>query len=353
MRRFLAASLVCLLPTLSFAVDVGDVLVVTSEDDVELHVDANGKSDTVTTFSRGDQVDVLEVDGDWVRVKFRFDEGWMEIGQSIDRTEAVQYFSEAIEANPTAVDYHARADLLAGDNDEAAAMEDVEAGLLLDPDHAGLYVIRGALLSNRNEFDAAIEALNRAIALDPENYDAHFMRSNAYTYKQPRDSETLEELHALALADVSRAIELEPRWSVAIVQRARLYHGIGEIDQALIDYSQAIEVNPNNDEAFLGRASLWLITDSIDSAIADYREALRIDPTNESAYVILSTVFRETGEYQGAIDLLSSAIELMPESNVVFAARGRTWFEVRRYGEATRRLRRSPEAGAGGCAHAH
>jgi tetratricopeptide (TPR) repeat protein len=77
---------------------------------------------------------------------------------------------------------------------------------------------------------------------------------------------------------MSRAIELEPDFALAWFGRARIYRGMGMLDEAMRDYTRAIELDPGLVPAYLDRAEirLWELGD--EAGVADFEAAYRIDP---------------------------------------------------------------------------
>ena len=59
-----------------------------------------------------------------------------------------------------------------------------------------------------------------------------------------------------ALADYSRAIELDPEEAWVIASRGETYRAMGRYDQALADYDRAIELDPAEDEFAAARTAI-------------------------------------------------------------------------------------------------
>ena len=79
-----------------------------------------------------------------------------------------------------------------------------------------------------------------------------------------------------AIADYTRAIELDPRELEARVNRGNLRAERKEYDLAIADYSNAIAANPKFPMAYYNRANAHFIMGSYDRAIDDYAEALKV-----------------------------------------------------------------------------
>jgi tetratricopeptide (TPR) repeat protein len=86
-----------------------------------------------------------------------------------------------------------------------------------------------------------------------------------------------------AIADYSKAIEINPRHASAYYNRGAAFRARGEIDRALADYTQAIEINPRYANAFLSRGIAFEASGDNDRAIADFTKAIEITPRNADA----------------------------------------------------------------------
>jgi tetratricopeptide (TPR) repeat protein len=64
-----------------------------------------------------------------------------------------------------------------------------------------------------------------------------------------------------AIADFSKALDLDPRLAKAHYNRAAVYRTKSEIDPAIADYSKAIEIDPQYSNAYFSRDSVEAIGD--------------------------------------------------------------------------------------------
>ena len=56
----------------------------------------------------------------------------------------------------------------------------------------------------------------------------------------------------------------------------------GRTDQALADLNRAIKLEPNDASAYMGRARIWRRKKEYKRARTDYSEVIRLDPTDAS-----------------------------------------------------------------------
>ena len=59
----------------------------------------------------------------------------------------------------------------------------------------------------------------------------------------------------LALADLSRALSVNPKSARAVTIRAQIYIADGELDRAIAEFKQALAIDPNFKPAQLGLQS--------------------------------------------------------------------------------------------------
>ena len=77
-----------------------------------------------------------------------------------------------------------------------------------------------------------------------------------------------------ALADLNRAVELDPDHADAIARRGRVHQDMERYDEALADYSRAIELRPGDAWAITGRGRVYLEMERYDEALADLSRAI-------------------------------------------------------------------------------
>jgi tetratricopeptide (TPR) repeat protein len=63
--------------------------------------------------------------------------------------------------------------------------------------------------------------------LKPDDRDSYLLRAELYTKKGDTEK---------AIADVTRAADLDPKYTIPYSNRARLYEQTGQYDRALADY---------------------------------------------------------------------------------------------------------------------
>jgi tetratricopeptide (TPR) repeat protein len=73
--------------------------------------------------------------------------------------------------------------------------------------------------------------------------------------------------------------------SKAFLKRGLDRYYKGDLDQAIANFSKAIELNPQDATPYTNRGSVWFDKGEYDKAIDDYNKCLKLDPHNHVASV--------------------------------------------------------------------
>ena len=104
--------------------------------------------------------------------------------------------------------------------------------------------------------------------------------ANARDYFEQGDIEYEQGNCDKAIADYTRAIELNPKLAEAYNNRAYIYMVKKEYGAALADLNEALQLRPDYVNALMNRGDIYNYYYAIDyqRAVADYDQVLRIDP---------------------------------------------------------------------------
>ncbi|MEA5534145.1 tetratricopeptide repeat-containing serine protease family protein [Crocosphaera sp. XPORK-15E] len=221
----------------------------------------------------------------------------------------------------------------------------LDKALELQPQEAKLYGLRGTILGDLERDPEAEEAYTEAIKLKP-NADSYLGR--AFARQEWGDYEG-------AIADATKAIELQPNYSLGYTTRAMNYWQQGiDISAALKDINTAIQLDPDflvnyfsrglilsqiNDhqgaiadltkiinngrefdpdmlkQTYFMRASNYSTLKEWNKAIADFTKIIELDPNNAEHYFVRGLYRHLEGkDLQGALADLTKAIALKPDS---------------------------------------
>lgn len=144
----------------------------------------------------------------------------------------------------------------------------IEIGDLTRSNQALAYHYRGALYLKRERIDEAIADLDRALALNPRLATAYGDRGIAHRKKGDYER---------AIADYGDAIRLWPDWHDWYIHRGIVFSTLGRYDEAIADYGTALRLRPRLVKALLARADAYLAKGENENAIADFRRATALD----------------------------------------------------------------------------
>jgi len=186
------------------------------------------------------------------------------------------------------------------DHQIAACTAAIASGHWRDNFIAWAYSNRGLAYSGKGDHARAMADLDKAIELDPGMAHAYYNRGNVFSSKHDYDH---------AIADFDKAISINPIYADAYKNRGVAYEKAGNIDRAMADFDKAVELQPNN-PVFLN-SRCWargVEGRDLQKALDDCNAALKIAPG--SAYVLNSRgmVQIKAGKYEQAIEDFSTAI---------------------------------------------
>lgn len=132
-------------------------------------------------------------------------------------------------------------------------------------DLASAYNSRGNAYDREGDYDRAIADFTKAIELDAKDAAAYNNRGISYRHEGEDDR---------AIADYTKAIELDPQYANAYVNRGNAFEAKRDHSRAIADYSKAIEINPRLPAAYSGRGNVFELMGELDQAAADRRKAM-------------------------------------------------------------------------------
>jgi len=116
-----------------------------------------------------------------------------------------------------------------------------------------------------------------------------------------------------ALADLTRAIELNANSAAAFSNRSDVYYSKGDYERAIADATRAIELDPTVAIFFNARGMAYADKGEHDRAIADYARAIALDPTFAFALYRRGVAYLKTGKRDLARADIEKALQLAPD----------------------------------------
>ncbi len=153
-----------------------------------------------------------------------------------------------------------------------------------------------------------------------------------------------------ALAELERAIELNPELTLAYLEAGDIHRERGDYDRAEPLYAEASRRDPTNFQAQYGHGLVLQLMGRLQDAIGAYLRALSIDPNSFDANLNLATAFLQIGEPSQGLTYAQRAVQLRPEDGAArtnlgatYAALGQYDAAIAEYEAAAERMAMTPE----------
>jgi tetratricopeptide (TPR) repeat protein len=126
---------------------------------------------------------------------------------------------------------------------------------------------RGVAKEKKGDLVGAIADYSKAIDLDPKDTIAYFNRGGAKQMKGDLDG---------AIADYSKAIDLNPKYAIAYSNRGVAKKTKGDLDGAIADFTKAIDLDPKDPDIYQNRGNAKVAKRDLAGADADFAQAAKL-----------------------------------------------------------------------------
>ncbi|MFN0018688.1 MAG: trypsin-like peptidase domain-containing protein [Pirellulaceae bacterium] len=181
---------------------------------------------------------------------------------------------------------------------------------LIDPTTAEQFLQRGQLRRSAGRYDVALADLSRALELDSNLAAANVSRG--WILFERHDYET-------AIAEFDDAVAKDGQLASAYAGRGTAHRQLGNTAEALKDLTQAIRRDSNNADYYLRRGQCYNNNNQCNEAIADLNRCLKIEPKNAVCFAVRAVAQRRLNKNQEAIKDFQAALQLNPRNDVVWA----------------------------------
>lgn len=187
------------------------------------------------------------------------------------------------------------------------------------------YNYRGTALFQEGKWKEAIIDFSKAISIQPEFSILYFNRGAAYKMGKEWN---------LALADFKKMLEFEPAHVEACLSMVEIY-GTTK-DWGMIEQVTSSWLKTNKPEPRIlykhGVASYYL--NDIKRALVDFQEVINLDPNFEDSYNMLAGVYGSQRDWDAALNYYNKLIQLNPRYEDAYYNRGVIHFNMGKMNEA-------------------
>jgi tetratricopeptide (TPR) repeat protein len=160
------------------------------------------------------------------------------------------------------------------------------------PEYTSAFVVRSQMFLEQNDTIRAMADLNRAIEIDPFASQSFSMRG--LLHFQQRDFDN-------ALVDLNEAIRLDPHFEGNFINRGLVHYHLNNLREAMADYDRVIEMDERNLIARFNRGLLRAQVADNNRAIEDFNKVLELEPNNMLAHLNRAILHSEIGDISAAI----------------------------------------------------
>ncbi len=165
----------------------------------------------------------------------------------------------------------------------------------------------------RGELADALADLDRALALEPDHASTLELRGMVRRARGDLEG---------ALEDYDRALALEPTRAATLVNRGNVRMLRGDADGAFADYDAAVTAGPADPSTWANRAAARIERGDLRTALVDLDRSLRLDPDLIFALLTRATCYRALREVERARADLDRALRLQPAHPRALEIRG-------------------------------
>ena len=200
------------------------------------------------------------------------------------------------------------------------ARQTLEQALQIDPESPENAVVCakiGVLEVQQKRIAEGVEYLRRSLSFDDTIAEVHFRLGQALAYlsdiklgSHAIDNTKLDE----AIAELDRAIELDPSkaeyryWSARVLEQRR------DPDQAMARYREALERDPSHVQARLRLAGMHIERGELEEGRALLAEAAELAPNDPAVHFQQGLIAEQSEDLEGAKQAYQRSIDLAPST---------------------------------------
>ena len=198
-----------------------------------------------------------------------------------------------------------RAQALLAKNDDAGALEQLDAVAVVRPDDADVRYLQGVALGLAGRGDESMRLLAKAVELDPGHVRARIEIGRALEAQGRLDE---------AIAQYRRCHEISPRDPAVLVRLSAALADRGDLAGLIDAYRILAELVPDDPRVRVNLGTAYLRSGRAEDAQRSFREAIAIDPDLADAHYRLGVAWELLGRpREEALRQFAEAVRLDPD----------------------------------------
>jgi len=233
---------------------------------------------------------------------------YLKLGGTTNLQGAFAELSRTVELDKTNRDAQLKlGELFLLGNEPAKAREHADIVLVSAPQDTEGLILKGRSLINEKHYAEGIAELKKAIELDPKNMRTYIELARAYMFSKNPDA---------AEAALKQALAIDPRSIEVLVALGDFRVTTGKPEQAEITYKQALEIAPEKEDLYVKLASFYQRYGKWAEEEAVLQKLAALKPQDEKPQIYLGDFFTWLGQGDKALTSYQRATEINPSSTV-------------------------------------
>lgn len=287
-------------------------------------IDLPPKSGAFALYDKSTNVDQTVAGVSYKRI-VKLDGSRFTVDES-ERAVAPEFpFSDAPAAQAMLRDLDNRPVVLSRPNAYSPTAEEIAAIETKPPVTSEDYLRRGIVYGQNRKYDLALADFTKAIELQPDNAIALGARGLLYTMTHQMD---------LADRDATAALAIEPSEQNALRVRLAVAQAAGRFNDIISASGAILKVAPADAYALQIRAEVEGLLKDNDAALADAGAALKVNPKLGDLYLLRANIYRRKGDAAAAQREADAAIAALPDNDYVLVAAGKLYAAYGRRADA-------------------
>ena len=223
-----------------------------------------------------------------------------------------------------------------GNQDQALkAIQYFKDALKADPNASDAYDELTDLYLALNRAGDAIAFAQDSLKQNSDNVSAHRMLGHVYFSQINKGAQGQIDERALrmAMSEFQKVTEKDPKDVDSWVTLGRLYAGTNDSSNAEKAYNTALGIDPDNEEALTGLALVYSNNGETAKAIEKLKAATAKSP-NPRSLMILAEAYRNQKDYKDAAEAEKKALEMQPDNERLAEGLANDLFFAEDYDEA-------------------